>query len=82
MLGDLGDAGDRLWRETLGTGSGDRLRCGNGLVGKGLGLACAGSGLRSQEGAGGWGFRAAREEIGVFAFNARSGPVPLALWGT
>jgi len=27
------------------------------------------------------GFRAAREGIGVFAFNARSGSIPLALWG-
>ena len=35
----------------------------------------------SQEGAEGWSFRAAREGILVFAFNARSGAVPLLLEG-
>ena len=49
-------------------------------MGVGLGLASAGPGLRSQEGAGGWGFRAAREGMRVFAFNARFGPVPLPLF--
>ena len=33
---------------------------------------------KAQEGSG---FRAAREGLGVFAFNARSGPIPLALLG-
>jgi hypothetical protein len=46
--------------------SGDRLWGGDGLVGTGLGLACAGPGLRSQEGAGGYGFsRCARGDWGV-----------------
>ena len=49
-------------------------------VGVGLGLASAGPGLRSQEGAGGWGFRAAREGMRAFAFNARFGLVPLPLF--
>jgi len=37
----------------------------------------AGPRLRSQEGARGLGFCAACEGIGVFAFSARSGPIPL-----
>jgi hypothetical protein len=47
-------------------------------VGYRLGFGSAGSRLRSQEGGkGGGGFRAAREGWLVFAFNARSGAVPL-----
>ena len=46
--------------------------------GCGLGAGFAGPDLRSQEGAEGRDFRAVREGMRVFAFNARSGPIPLS----
>lgn len=61
-----------------GTGSGSRLPVVDGCLGCISGAGSAGSRLRSQEGGkGGGGFRAAREGFLVFAFNARSGAVPL-----
>jgi hypothetical protein len=70
-----------------GTGSGDRLRTAMGtgcVVGTDswarawgwLARARACARRKAQEGVS---FRAAREGIGVFAFNARSGPIPLTL---
>jgi hypothetical protein len=56
----------------LGTGCGERMR-------QAVGSGSAGPCLRSQEGSGKDGFsRFARGE-GLFAFNARSGTVPLPL---
>jgi hypothetical protein len=63
----VADIGDRL---CCVYGFGDRLCCGTDSWAR----ACARR--KAQEGVS---FRAAREGIGVFAFNTRSGPIPLAL---
>ena len=63
-----------------GTGSGSRTPVIDECLGCISGAGSAGPRLRSQEGGkGGGGFRAAREGFLVFAFNARSGAVPLPL---
>ncbi len=86
-----------LQGQALGTGCVVGRLLGTGcVVGRLLGTGCV-VGTNSWARAWGWlardracarrkaqegsGFRAAREGLGVFAFNARSGPTPLALLG-
>ncbi|MEY4325055.1 MAG: hypothetical protein RIS24_1226 [Verrucomicrobiota bacterium] len=70
--------GGRHWGQAA-YGSGDRLCCGADSWARAWGRLARARACARRKAQEGVSFRAAREGIGVFAFNTRSGPIPLAL---